>query len=197
MTLQDLQTIDIPLHKLTLWDGNVRTSGAENGLAELIASITSVGLLHSLVVHKAKRGQYAVVAGRRRFLALTQMVGSGNVKRSFPVPCRVAPEDADLTEISLAENVVREEMSVLSELQAFLRLVETGKCVADVAARFGVSEAVVNRRLALARVSPVLLDLYSNDQMPLDVLQAFTLTDDQPLKSVSGTNSNRGIASRT
>jgi ParB family chromosome partitioning protein len=178
MTLQDLLTIDIPLHKLTLWDDNVRSSGAEDGLAELIASITSVGLLHSLVVQKAKRGQYAVVAGKRRFLALSQMAETGNVKRSFPVPCRVAPEDVDLTEISLAENVVRLEMPVLSEVQAFLRLVEAGKCVADVAARFGVSEAVVNRRLALARVSPVLLDLYGNDEMPLDVLQAFTLTDD-------------------
>lgn len=133
MTLQDLQTVDIPLNKLTLWDDNVRTSGAEDGLHELIASISSVGLLHSLVVQKAKRGQYAVVAGKRRFPALSQMADSGNLKRTFPVPCRVAPEDADLTEISLAENVVRLEMPVLSELAAFLRLIQSGNCVADVA----------------------------------------------------------------
>ena len=73
MTLQDLQTVDIPLNKLTLWDENVRTTGAEDGLDELIASITSVGLLHSLVVQKATRGQYSVIAGKRRFLALSQM----------------------------------------------------------------------------------------------------------------------------
>ena len=110
MTLQDLQTVDIPLNKLTLWDENVRTTRAEDGLDELIASITSVGLLHSLVVQKATRGQYSVIAGKRRFLALSQMVASGNVKRTMPVPCRVAAQDADLTEISLAENVVRLQM---------------------------------------------------------------------------------------
>jgi ParB family chromosome partitioning protein len=47
-----------------------------------------------------------------------------------------------------------------------------------VAARFGVSEAVVNRRLALGRVSPTLLQKYREGEMNLDLLQAFTLTDD-------------------
>ncbi|MGI9072244.1 MAG: hypothetical protein ACR2JB_13245 [Bryobacteraceae bacterium] len=46
------------------------------------------------------------------------------------------------------------------------------------AARFGVSEAVVNRRLALARVSPALLQKYRENEMSLELLQAFTLTDD-------------------
>jgi ParB family chromosome partitioning protein len=135
MTLQDLQTVDIPLNKLTLWDDNVRTSGAEDGLDELIASISSVGLLHSLVVQESfKRGQFAVVARQTPF---SRAFADGRqwqpVKRTFPVPCRVAPEDADLTEISLAENVVRLEMPVLSELAAFLRLIQSGNCVADVA----------------------------------------------------------------
>jgi ParB family chromosome partitioning protein len=177
MTLQDLQTVDIPLNKLVLWDENVRTTGAEDGLDELIASITSVGLLHSLVVQKATRGQYSVIAGKRRFLALSQMAASGNVKRTMPVPCRVAAQDADLTEISLAENVVRLEMCPVSELEAWLRMIQSGHCVAEIAARFGVTEAVVNRRLALARVSPVLLELYRANEIDLDVLQAFTLTD--------------------
>lgn len=113
MTLQDLQTVDIPLNKLTLWDDNVRTNGAEHGLDELIASITSVGLLHSLIVQKATRGQYSVIAGRRRFLALSQMVEAGNVKRTMRVPCRVAAQDpktaphrSQLHEIRLALSVV-------------------------------------------------------------------------------------------
>ena len=39
LNLTKLETVEIPLHKLTLWDDNVRTSGAEEGLDELIASI--------------------------------------------------------------------------------------------------------------------------------------------------------------
>ena len=73
LNLTKLETVEIPLNKLTLWDDNVRTSGAEEGLDELIASICSVGLLQSLVVKKASRGTFIIGAGKRRFLALSQM----------------------------------------------------------------------------------------------------------------------------
>jgi hypothetical protein len=41
LNLQKLETVEIPLNKLSLWDANVRTSGAEEGIDELIASIRS------------------------------------------------------------------------------------------------------------------------------------------------------------
>ncbi len=69
-------------------------------------------------------------------------------------------------------------MHPADEFEAFQKLIANGKSVADVAARFGVSEAVVNRRLALARVSPVLLKQYRSGEIDLELLQAFTLTDD-------------------
>src|ERR1700685_1066595 len=59
-------TTNIPLNKLLEWDGNVRKTDADKGIAELAASIAAHGLLQSLVVRKSKRGKYAVVAGRRR-----------------------------------------------------------------------------------------------------------------------------------
>ena len=69
-------------------------------------------------------------------------------------------------------------MSVFQEVSAFRALIDAGNSVADVAARFGVSENVVNCRLALARVSPVLWKLYEEEQVTLGVLQAFTLVED-------------------
>jgi ParB family chromosome partitioning protein len=81
-------------------------------------------------------------------------------------------------EISLAENVQREPMHPADEFEAFRQLIANGKSVTDVAARFGVSEAVVNRRLALAWVSPALIQKYRESEMNLELLQAFTLTDD-------------------
>jgi len=121
LNLQKLETVEIPLSKLTLWDGNVRTTGAEEGLDELIASIRSVGLLQSLVVKKASRGTFVIGAGKRRFLALSQLADCGDVKRSYPVPCRIAPDDADFTEISLAENILRTDMiGCLFNLSFFL-----------------------------------------------------------------------------
>jgi ParB family transcriptional regulator, chromosome partitioning protein len=69
-------------------------------------------------------------------------------------------------------------MHPADEFEAFQLLLTTGKSVVDIAARFGVSEAGVNRRLALANVSPVLLAKYRDAELSLELLQAFTVTDD-------------------
>ena len=44
---------DIPLTDLLTWDGNVRKTGAQEGLEELMASIQAHGLLQPLVVKPA------------------------------------------------------------------------------------------------------------------------------------------------
>ncbi|MGH9770203.1 MAG: ParB/RepB/Spo0J family partition protein [Candidatus Acidiferrales bacterium] len=177
MHTEEMQTLEVPLNKLLAWNDNVRVTGVEEGIGELADSIAAVGLLQGLVVKKEPRGKYAVIAGRRRLLALSQLAANGKVNATMPVPCRIAPKDADLPEISLTENVVRVPMHPADEFEAFQRLINAGKSVADVAARFGVTEAVVLRRIALARVSPALLSRYRKGEMNLEILQAFTLTD--------------------
>jgi ParB family chromosome partitioning protein len=69
-------------------------------------------------------------------------------------------------------------MHPVEQFQAFLQLINRGQSVTDIAARFGIAEGVVNRRLGLARVSPLLLQKYREGEMNLELLQAFTLTDD-------------------
>ena len=175
---QQLETIDIPLSKLLAWGGNVRTQTSETGIKELAASIVSVGLLQSIVVQKAPKGKYSVIAGRRRLLALSKLMDDGKVSSRFPVPCRLAATDSDLTEISLAENIFHEPMGIIQEILAFRRWVQEGRSAGDIAVKFGTSEAVVNRRLALADVSPVLLEKCESGEINLAILQAFTLTSD-------------------
>ena len=62
----------IPLRKLAPWGGNVRRTGISDGVGELKASIAAHGILQSLVVRKTNRGKYAVVADRRRHVALSE-----------------------------------------------------------------------------------------------------------------------------
>ena len=57
-------------------------------------------------------------------------------------------------------------------------MVDEGKSVTDIADRFGTTEVIVNRRMALAKVSPVLFALYRSDDMEFEQLAAFTITDD-------------------
>lgn len=179
---ENIETVEIPFKKLVEWEGNVRGTATEEGIEELAASIANHGLLQSLVVRREPRGKFGVIAGRRRLLALASLVASGTMRATAPIPCRIVNADTDHTELSLAENVVRANMHPADEFEAFQRLLETGKSAADIAARFGVTEAVVLRRLALARVNPTLLQKYRAGEMNLELLQAFTLTDNQQLQ---------------
>ncbi len=171
-------TTTIPLNKLLAWEGNVRKTDADKGIDQLAASISSHGLLQSLVVRKDKRGKYAVVAGRRRLLALQSLADAGTIETDKDIPCHVISNEADGTEISLAENVQREQMHPADEFEAFKALTDGGMPLADVAARFGVTETVVQKRLKLANVSPALIDAYRNGEMTLQHVMAFAVTDD-------------------
>ena len=175
-------TTPIALNKLLPWAGNVRKTDADKDVARLAASIAAHGLLQSLVVRKDKGGKYAVVAGRRRLLALKSLAESGTIDANRPIPCTIVTSGTDPSEISLAENVQREPMHPADEFDAFKALAENGMPVTDVAARFGVTEAVVKQRLKLARVSPSLIAAYRNGEMTLQHVMAFTVTDDHAVQ---------------
>jgi len=172
------ETLHVPLNKLVPWDGNVRKTGVSDGLEELAASIEAHGLLQAPVVHKGKRGEYAVVAGQRRLLAMRLLESRGSLASDTPVLCQLVAEDADAGEISLAENVVRVAMHPADQFEAFRDLIDRGTDVSVVATRFGVSESVVVKRLKLGRLSPVVLAAYRNGDIDLEEAQAFAICDD-------------------
>ena len=171
-------TTTISLNKLLPWAGNVRKTDADKGIGELAASIAAHGLLQSLVVRKDKRGKFAVVAGRRRLLALKFLAEAETIRPDRPIPCTILNSDTDASEINLAENVIREPMHPADEFEAFNAMIDGGTPVADVAARFGVSESVVKQRLKLANVSSVLIAAYRAGGMTLEHVMAFAVTDD-------------------
>ena len=176
------ETITIPLSKLLAWEGNVRQTEPDKNIDELAVSIASHGLLQSLVVKKDKRGKYAVIAGQRRLLALKSLAADGRIESDLSIPCALIDGDADATEISLVENVQREAMHPADEFEAFKALIDKGTPLADIAARFGVTETVVQKRLKLAKVSPVLIAAYRAGEMTLQHVMAFTVTDDHALQ---------------
>ncbi|MEO9230006.1 MAG: ParB N-terminal domain-containing protein [Devosia sp.] len=167
----------IPLSKLRPSSRNVRKSGGTS-IPELAASIARVGLLQNLNVVLAADGEhYEVVAGRRRLAALKLLVKRRKLAKDFEVPCLLVPDAAART-VSLTENVQREAMHPADQFEAFADLVAEGRPIEDIAADFGVTPLVVQRRLKLANVSPRLLADYRSDTVTLEQLMALAITDD-------------------
>ena len=168
----------IPLTKLVPSASNVRKTGATVNIEELAASIAAHGLLQNLQVKPFNgSGKFEVIAGGRRLKALKLLAKQKQITKSFAVPCNVL-DDEDATEISLAENIIRLPMHPADQFDAFRKMADEGKGDEEIAARFGCSAAVVRQRLKLANVSPVLIDAYRAEEMSLDALMAFTVSDD-------------------
>src|SRR5262249_42089329 len=79
---------------------------------------------------------------------------------------------------SLAENTQRQALTPLDEFRAFKAMADKGHGQETIAAAFRVSTLVVRQRLRLANASPVVLQAYQADELTLDELMAYCLTDD-------------------
>jgi len=156
---------------------NARTT-PRMSIPELAASISRVGLLQNLVVILSADGEhYEVVAGDRRLTALKLLAKKKRIGADYEVPCLLVP-DASARTVSLAENLLREAMHPADQFEAFAELVKEGRPIEDIAADFGVSPLVVQRRLKLANVSRRLMTDYRAGAITLEQLMALTVTDD-------------------
>ena len=180
---------DIPLSQLELSPDNVRKTPADDSaFTELKASIAAHGLLENLIARSMGpspdgAGRYAVIAGGRRLAAMQALAAEGALKEDHPVPCRMIGSIVAAEEVSLAENSVRAAMHPADQVEAFRRLADAGSTAAAIAARFGVSERTVEKRLRLGNAAPVLLEAYRAGEIDLDTLMAFAVTTDQARQS--------------
>ncbi|MET3758411.1 ParB family chromosome partitioning protein [Rhizobium binae] len=163
---------------------NVRRVKAGVSIEDLAEDIARRGLLTSLNVRAQvdddgyETGFYRIPAGGRRYRALELLVSRKRLAKTAGIPCIVSSGETPEAEDSLAENVRRVDLHPLDQYRAFQTLREQGIGEEEIAARFFVSAAMVRQRLRLASVSPRLLELYANEDIKLEQLMAFSITND-------------------
>ncbi len=172
-----MNTQYIELNDLVKSPLNARKTTSKAAADDLKSSILAHGLMQNLVVVPADKG-YHVIAGARRLAAMKALQAEGKLPVDHVVPCQVATDEHAL-EMSLAENTVRAAMHPADEFEAFAELNRTGRSVGFIAERFGVTEKHVWQRLKLGRVAPELMAEYRAEEIDLECLMAFTITDDR------------------
>ena len=119
----------------------------EDGLLELSESIKQYGILQPLLVQD-KNGYYEIIAGERRWRA-AKMAGLKEV----PVIIRNL-SDPEIVEISLIENIQRENLNPIEEAQAYKRLMEEFHLKQDeIAERVAKSRTAVTNSIRLLKLS--------------------------------------------
>ena len=119
----------------------------EDGLLELAESIKQYGILQPLLVQE-KSGYYEIIAGERRWRA-AKLAGL----KEIPVIVRNLTEQ-QIVEISLIENIQREDLNPIEEAQAFRRLMEEFHMIQDeIADRVSKSRTAVTNSMRLLKLS--------------------------------------------
>jgi ParB family chromosome partitioning protein len=176
-----MELIHIPLDQLKPSILNVRKKGGKD-VAGLAASIRSLGLLQPLLVRRNCEG-FDIIAGQRRYTALALLSADGASVE--PAPCMVMEEDDDATaiEASLAENIARLPMDEIDQYKAFAALRGEGVSVSDIAAKFGVTERLVEQRLAIANIIPPILNAYRREDIRPETLRILTMATPKQQKA--------------
>ena len=145
----------------------------EDSLMELADSIKQFGILQPLLVQK-KKDYYEIIAGERRWRA-AKIAG---VKE---VPIIVKEfSDQEIVEISLIENIQRENLNPIEEAMAYKRLLEEFNLKQDeVAERVSKSITAVTNSMRLLKLSPRVQQMIVDDMISTGHARALLAIDDE------------------
>jgi ParB family chromosome partitioning protein len=131
----------------------------EAKIDELAASLKEHGVIQPLIVRRVG-GTYRLVAGERRLRAALK----AGIER-VPVVVKNM-DDREAMEVSLVENLQREELGPLEQAEAFQRLIdEFGLTQEEVAARVGKSRPEVANTVRLLKLEPEVKKLIAEGKL--------------------------------
>lgn len=135
----DIDTIDVnPFQPRTQFD--------EEGLQELADSISKLGIIQPLTV-RAVDGRFQLISGERRLRA-AKLAGL----TSIPVFIRTA-DDQGMLEMSLVENIQREDLNAIEVAISYQRLIEECNLTQEtLSGRVGKKRATISNYLRLLKL---------------------------------------------
>ena len=138
---------DVPVEQIRPNPRQPRTVFDEDALAELVASISEVGLLQPVVVRPLDDGGYELVMGERRLRA-SQQAGLATI----PAIIR-RTEDADLLRDALLENLHRANLNPLEEAAAYQQMLSDFSCTQEeLSARIKRSRPQISNTIRLLQL---------------------------------------------
>ena len=140
--------------------GQPRKTFDAEALSQLADSISTHGLIQPIIVRKGKGSLYEIVAGERRWRA-SKMAGLTEV----PVVV-IEADDQKTDELSLIENIQRENLNPVEESLAYRALLEEYDLTQEtVAQRVGKSRSTVTNSLRLLDLPDSVLKMVSDNSI--------------------------------
>ena len=146
---------------------NHRKTFNDVSLQELAESIREVGVLQAIAVRPHTAGGYEIIYGERRYRA-SLLAGAKTIKAT--IYNNITDDEAE--DMSLSENLQREEVRPTEEAKAFKRLLEKGRYdMYSLVSRFGRSEKYIYTRLKLNELYQPIGELLDNETITISVAE--------------------------
>ncbi len=163
-----------------------RTRFREEALAELAQSIQANGIIQPLVLRRVG-SRFQLLAGERRWRA-AQRAGLTRV----PAVMREV-DDASALEITLVENIQREDLNPVEEARAFERLMDEFQLTQEeVATRTGKDRTTIANAVRLLRLEKAVLDLIEDSRISPGHGRALLAISDPKLRVACAQRAARG-----
>ncbi|MGB9435630.1 MAG: ParB/RepB/Spo0J family partition protein, partial [Candidatus Acidiferrum sp.] len=163
-----------------------RTRFREEALDELARSIQSSGIIQPLVVRPIGK-RYQLIAGERRWRA-AQRAGLKSVSSIV----RQVPDELAL-EMTLVENIQREDLNAIEQARAFERLMDEFHATQEaVAERTGKDRATVANAIRLLKLEPTIQDWIEEGKLTAGHGRALLAVPDSPMRMRYAQRAARG-----
>ena len=143
----------IPIEKIFRDENQPRKEFDKEKIEELAQSISKNGLIQPLILTKNVNETYTLVAGERRWRA-------AQIANLKILPSLLLPSDLDKDEISLIENIQRENLKVSEEAQAYQKLIDKNNYTHDELSKIvGKSRSHITNLLRILNLHEYFSDL--------------------------------------
>lgn len=141
------EVVKIPLMSIIPNRFQPRTIFDDSKIEELARTIHTHGVIQPIVVRKIDNDQYEIIAGERRYRAMTKLEWS-------EVPAIVRNlSDKETASVALIENLQREELTAIEEALAYQKLLELHELTQEaLAQRLGKGQSTVANKIRLLKL---------------------------------------------
>lgn len=147
----------IPIENIYRDENQPRKQFDKEKIEELAQSIKKNGLIQPLILTKQNENKFILVAGERRWRA-------AQIANLSTIPALLLPEDLDKDEISLIENIQRENLKISEEAHAYQKLIEKNQYTHEQLSKIvGKSRSHITNLIRILSLDEYFFDLLNNE----------------------------------
>ena len=165
----------------------------DNGkMSELKDSIKNSGLLQPITVRKISNGKYEIVAGERRYRACRELG-----MESIPV-IEMNVGDARGYELSVLENIQREDLNPIEEAESYLMLMEVyGYTQEKLSEKLGKTRSSVSNKMRILKLPASVKEMVKKGEISYGHARTLlSLSDEKKIEEAAKEIINKGYSVR-